>query len=570
MRRLILAAALAAVFGIPAGAQAAPGDLDPSFGAGGVITTQAGRDDYGRDVVVDAAGRTVVVGHSETFTVDQSSIAITRYTKAGMPDTSFGGDGLVLLNLGPALNLGPQTIDFGQAVAVDTNGRIVIVGASCPSLSECFDVLGIRLTASGQLDPSFGGGDGIAPFADAVSDVIIDPSGRIIVTGSHDGDLAVFRLTPDGALDPSFSGDGIATANFPDYDYSYGYSLALDSQGRIIVGGEAAGEDEADFAVARFLGDGTLEPSFSGDGRVATDLDSLGNLDYPRAMAIDANDRIYLVGTSFPSSPGDPWRSALARYTATGLVDATFGGDGTVFGEAFSSGNAIAIDANDRPLVAISEEGDDVLLRYQPDAALDSTFGGGDGRASVPGGIWETLTIDPWRRAVLAGSQWNGSDSDLATARFISGEPLPPSHTLTVSISGSGSVTGPGIECPGDCAATYASSAPITLLASPSPGSTFAGWSGACLSDAEACEITMTEAKDVTATFEPMSEAEKPSPISPPTSSTPPPVAIVTASAPTSSGPTKRRRCRKGFVKRKVRGKARCVKKRKTGRRPSS
>jgi uncharacterized delta-60 repeat protein len=564
MRRLILAAVLAAALGIPSGAQAAPGDLDPSFGAGGVITTQAGRDDYGRDVVVDAAGRTVVLGHSETFTVDQSSIAISRYTKAGMPDATFGGDGLVVLNLGS------QTLDFGKAVAVDPNGRIVIVGASCPSTSECFDVLGIRLTANGQLDPTFGGGDGIAPLADAVSDVIIDPSGRIVVTGSHDGDLAVFRLTPDGVLDPSFASDGIATAEFAAYSYSYAYGLALDSLGRIVVGGEAAGENEADFAVARFLGDGTLDPSFSGDGRVATDLDSLGNPDYPRAMAIDANDRVYLVGTSFPSSPGDPWRSAFVRYTATGSVDATFDGDGIVFGDAFSSGNAIAIDANDRPLVAISEDGDDVLLRHQSNAALDSTFGGGDGRASVPSGIWESLTIDPWRRAVLAGSQWNGSDSDLATARFISGEPLPPSHTLTVSVGGSGSVTGPGIECPGDCGETYASGTPITLLAGPGSGSAFAGWSDACLSDSEACEVTMTEAKHVTATFEPMSEAEEPSPISPPTSSTPPPVAIGTAPAPSSSDPSKRRKCRKGFVKRKVRGKARCVKKRKARRRRSS
>jgi uncharacterized delta-60 repeat protein len=551
MRRLILAAALAAVVGIPAGAQAAPGDLDPSFGAGGVITTEVGRDDYGRDVVVDAAGRTIVLGHSETFTVDQSSIAIARYTKAGMPDASFGGDGLVVLNLGS------QTLDFGKAVAVDTNGRIVIVGASCPSTSECFDVLGVRLTANGQLDSTFGGGDGIASLADAVSDVIIDPSGRIVVTGSHDGDLAVFRLTPDGVLDPSFAGDGIATAEFAAYSYSYAYGLALDSQGRIVVGGEAAGENEADFAIARFLGDGTLDPSFSGDGRVATDLDSLGNLDYPRTAAVDASDRVYLVGTSFPSSPGDPWRSALVRYTATGSVDATFDGDGIVFGDAFSSGNTVAIDANDRPLVAISEDGDDALLRYQPNAALDATFGGGDGRASVPSGIWESLTIDPWRRAVLAGSQWTESDSDLATARFISGEPLPPSHTLTVSVGGSGSVTGPGIECPGDCTETYASGAPITLLARPGPGSTLAGWSGAC-SGIASCDATLGADAAVMATFT-AQPSTSPS-TTPGDSAGSPPSSGAAAPAPASSSPPKRRKCRKGFVKRRVRGKARCVK----------
>jgi uncharacterized delta-60 repeat protein len=565
--RLLAAGAglLLGLCGVPA-AFAAPGDLDPSFGFGGVVTTDVGRDDYGGDVAVDAAGRTVVVGSSETFTVDQSSMAVARYTKSGMPDTSFGGDGLV------TLNLGPQTIDFGQAVAVDANGRILIVGASCPSTSECFDVLGIRLTSSGQLDPSFGGGDGIAPMADAVSDVIIDPSGRIVVTGSHDGDLAVFRLTPDGALDPGFGGDGIATADFAGYSYSYGYGLALDSQGRLVVGGEAAGESEADFAVARFSSGGALDPSFGGDGRVATDLDSLGRLDYLRGMVVDSADRVYAVGTSFPSSPGDPWHPALVRYVASGSVDATFGAGGVVFGEAHASAHAVAIDRNERPLVAISENDGGVLRRYLSDGAPDAAFGGGDGSAAMPIGIQESLTVDPWRRIVVAGSDWNGSDSDFATARFTSGEPLPPSRMLTVSVGGAGHVTGPGIACPSDCSETYASGAPIALLATPSPGFSFAGWSGSC-SGTGACDLALSADAAVTATFaaQPGSSPSGSAAAPPPSAATPPPS---TAAPPGPAKPPVPRKCRKGLKKRKVRGRTKCVKARpvahrRRGRRPA-
>jgi len=78
----------------------------------------------------------------------------------------------------------------------------------------------------------------------------------------------------------------------------------------------------------------------------------------------------------------------------------------------------------------------------------------------------------------------------------------PPSYTLNVSKSGSGSgtVTGPGINCGTDCSESYTAGTNVTLTATPASGSYFAGWSGDC-SGTGSCTLTMNSNKSVTATF---------------------------------------------------------------------
>ncbi len=72
--------------------------------------------------------------------------------------------------------------------------------------------------------------------------------------------------------------------------------------------------------------------------------------------------------------------------------------------------------------------------------------------------------------------------------------------TVAVAGTGSGSVTGTGISCPGDCAETVPHNTVIALTATSNMGSTFTGWSGAC-SGTGACNVTMNFLKAVTATF---------------------------------------------------------------------
>src|SRR5438045_1739116 len=75
--------------------------------------------------------------------------------------------------------------------------------------------------------------------------------------------------------------------------------------------------------------------------------------------------------------------------------------------------------------------------------------------------------------------------------------------TLTVATAGSGAgtVTGPGIDCPGDCSQVYANARNVTLRANAAAGSKFTGWAGAC-TDGGRCSLTMDADKSVTASFE--------------------------------------------------------------------
>ena len=534
---------------------ASTGDLDTTFGTGGIVASDfgIGRDEYGIDVAVDAAGRTVVIGDSQTASVDESGMAIARYTPSGQPDLSFGGgDGTL------ALNFGPQTLDFANGGTVDPNGRIIIVGSTCSDAeyTECFGIAVARLTNSDQLDPTFGGGDGMVAVQlgeeSRANHVAVDPNGRIIVVGATDDDLMALRFTPSGTLDPSFSGDGIATVNFG--GISYGNNIGVDSAGRIDVAGTVEHAGEVDFAAARLLDNGTLDPSFSGDGRVTTDIDALEELDFQGGMAVDASDRIVVSGQVVPPSFSGPNHLALVRYTSSGKLDPTFGDEGVVLGGDESSAGPVAIDATERPVVIGHIPGHDGdLLRFQTDGALDLSFGGGDGVAQeLPSGVGpEAVAIDPSRRIVVGGHSWNGSDSDFAAARFLSGEPAPPLQTLSVSVggSGSGSVTAPGVSCPGDCFASYAQNAVVELVPSPVAGSSFAGWSGGCTGVGE-CRVTLATDTAITAAFTAQPNAD------PGGSAPSPPVGAVG----TSFAKPKTMRCRKGFKKRKVRGKQRCVK----------
>jgi hypothetical protein len=79
----------------------------------------------------------------------------------------------------------------------------------------------------------------------------------------------------------------------------------------------------------------------------------------------------------------------------------------------------------------------------------------------------------------------------------------PPTYTLTVATAGSGSgtVSGGGISCPGTCSASEPGGQAVTLTATPASGSTFAGWSGGACSGASTCAVTLSSATAVTATF---------------------------------------------------------------------
>jgi uncharacterized delta-60 repeat protein len=185
--------------------------------------------------------------------------------------------------------------------------------------------------------------------------------GPLLVTA-----LLVLAATPSvaatGDLDPTFGGDGVSVAKFR--DGGSGLAVALDPEGRLVV----AGRGGSRFALARFLPNGELDPTFGGDGKV-----KIAGRTSLIDIAILPDGRIVGVGVG-----NDGWN--VCRITSAGVLDQSFG-TGGIAELAYDAGysNAVAIDASGRILVAGSYSSDAAVARYLPGGTLDPSFDG-DGR----------------------------------------------------------------------------------------------------------------------------------------------------------------------------------------------
>jgi uncharacterized delta-60 repeat protein len=373
----VMAAALLVGGGIASGSALAPGDLDPSFGRDGWETTGFGSGSaQAHAIAVQGDGKLVVAGFQQSG--DRYDFAIVRYTSSGRLDRTFGGDGKVLTDFGSAN-------DIATGIAVQADGKIVVGGYTIDEGGD-FDFALARYQGSGRLDRSFGsqglvttdlGGD------EVVHAIALQDDGRILVAGDagtangDDFDFAVMRYTGTGQPDSTF-GDGgsIVTAFGPDHDVAQ--AVAVQEDGKVVLVGYADTGAGFDFALARYRPGGALDQGFGIGGRVTTDFPS--GSDRAWALAIQEDGRIVLGGESFPGEDSD---FALARYLSSGDLDLTFGGDGTVtssVGDADDRAFGVTIQADG----AVVTVGDSVLhgnhrfalMRHTASGDLDLTFGG--------------------------------------------------------------------------------------------------------------------------------------------------------------------------------------------------
>jgi len=320
---------------------------------------------------------------------------------AGALDGTFGGDGRITTDFG-------SSNDGAASVVTDSHGRIVAAGYSVDN-NHANGVIA-RYMPKGSLDSSFSGDGKVkVPIASGLVKAIVDSHDRVLVAGTvtnpeQHSDFAVARYRPDGTLDPSFSGDGIATIDIGGFDMAQ--ELAIDSQGRIVVGG-IRGQYKYSLAVARFNPNGTVDRSFSGDGKVVSDF-VFGS--WWTSVAVDSHDRI--IGA------GDAWTNGhicfgVVRYRANGTFDSTFGNVATCFNGG-GDADDVTVDPRDRVLAAGEGFASDVpyrvfaVARYRTDGSLDPNFGG-DGRVTTDvggtsqGATVRGLAIDPRGRIVAAG-----------------------------------------------------------------------------------------------------------------------------------------------------------------------
>jgi uncharacterized delta-60 repeat protein len=296
----------------------AAGPLDLSFSVDGKLTTDftAGYD-AAFDGALDADGNIVAVGRAGG---SGGRFAVARYLPDGTPDPAFSTDGKATANF-------TTGDDYAFGVAIQPDGKILAVGRAGGS-GGVFAVA--RFMPNGMLDPGFStDGKATTNFTtgdDRADAVAVQADERIVVVGSADyfgsnGRFALVRYKSDGTLDTGFSGDGKRTADFtPGFDGGFGIAVQADQ--RIVAVGQAG----LTLGLARFTTAGTLDLTFSTDGKATTNFTR--GADYADDVVIQGDEKIVVAGAA--NFFGPDAKFALARYDVNGALDPGFSGDGKV------------------------------------------------------------------------------------------------------------------------------------------------------------------------------------------------------------------------------------------------
>ena len=419
----------------PTDALGAEGDPDPSFSGDGTLVQSfgAGHISGAEDVAVDALGNIVAVG-VDWSAATQENIALARYDPNGQLDPGFSGDGLQITDV-----LGD---DRAQAVAIDSQGRIVIAGVQngdFDNLPNAGDLLVARYLPNGTLDGAFGGGDGVATANftnqfEAANAVTIDSQGRIVAAGTGvimgDRAFVAARFTPAGLPDNSFSVDGkqfIQFGAFNDIDVAHG--VVTDSQNRVVLVGASFDESNINwnFAVARLTQGGELDPGFGAGGKVEAIFNDPVENDYARDVVIDS------AGNLIVATERQPQQAAVGLAKLDGVNGALvsgFGNGGIAVSNVSAGSNGVGLDASGRILVGAGYTAGLperlFAVRFAPGGFPDSSFGGdGAGEAVIGSPFFNGgMAVDNADRPIVSGGFDNTVDPPVGTfalARFQAG-----------------------------------------------------------------------------------------------------------------------------------------------------
>jgi uncharacterized delta-60 repeat protein len=331
---------------------------------------------------------------------------------------------------------GKKQVNFGgadqpHAVLVQPNGRIVVAGGGAAAHSFCV----VRLRSNGAFDTTFGsgglktidfGGDEEAAWGAA-----LQSDGKIVLAGDSNFKVAVARLNPNGSLDTTFSGDGRKVFSWG--ALSRAMAPIVLPNGKIVLAG-FSGPEGGNVQVARLNANGALDKTFGNDGKVAIDF---GGDDFGLAAARQANGRILVAGQTRPTFGGQS-TAILVRLRTTGVLDPDFDGDGQKLLPGMDAARAVLVQPDRKIVVAGYPPDNSVMLvmRLNPNGTPDTTFDG-DGTAAIDVGpgtdeFANAAALQGDGKIVLAGYVQGGL---FAVAR------LNPNGSPDTTFSGDGKAT---------------------------------------------------------------------------------------------------------------------------------
>lgn len=402
------------VEGLPRGATAMALRVEAGSNSG-TLTLQAAADaphSLPTDVVVKGkGGGATSVALPLTFTLRGA---------AGDVDTSFGA--------ARPLAPGGITDDYVRGVAVQADGKVVVAGFGVFSAATGTDFMLVRHLRDGGLDTRFGKGGKVSTAfgnggrSDEAQAVAVQPDGKILVAGSSDQgatgyDFALARYLPDGSLDAGFGREGRVTTSFGN-GADKAYALLLQPDGRIVLAGDShQGANGSDFALARYNGDGSLDASFGNGGKVLTAIGSDSSRETAYALALQT-----FGGVSRIVAVGGEGDFIAAAYRTDGTLDRGFGKAGIVrgvFGSVTGAARGVVVTDDNELVLAGHRDHDFAAVRLLADGRLDPDFGtAGRAVVAVSASNWDEATalvrqVDG--RLLLGGWVYTGNSSSADT-----------------------------------------------------------------------------------------------------------------------------------------------------------
>jgi uncharacterized delta-60 repeat protein len=433
-RKLLLVIIVAATVGLSGvlQAQAADGDLDPTFGNGGkVITDFNNTEDQLYRIAIQPDGKIVAIGSTRTSS-ESSKYALARYNPDGTLDATFGTGGKVKTVIA-------NVLESATGLFILPNGKIMIAGSIAQPATTDTSFALLRYNSNGSLDTTFGNGGivktNIGTYIDGIGRIALQSDGKIVAVGftatftgssnQRKSDIVLARYNPDGSLDPTFGNGGIVISTIDPDLADDALALLIQPDGKVVL----AGADREDFLVARYNTNGTLDTTFGTNGFTRTDIDNQ-SVDLAAGAILQPDGKIILAGSAQQACCTLQTAFAMARYTSNGFLDLTFGTLGKV---VFGSGEltSVVLQQSGKIIVLGNSGANFSLSRFNANGSLDSTFGNAGSVSTNFGGdniVSENLTLQADGKLVASGFSEKPffQNSDFALARYLVGTSSAP------------------------------------------------------------------------------------------------------------------------------------------------
>ena len=434
-------AALACLFAFAGVAVAAPADLDATFGSGGIVRQSLNptKNDFLLGMALQPDGKIVVAGY--TYVGANATFAVERFLPGGIPDPTFGTNGLVTPYYGASDN-------FCYTVALQPHGKIVVAGRL--ATGNAWRVS--RFTEDGAIDTTWNGTGTLTRQPNSLpgepSSILIQNStGRVIVGGYVKGsndDFAIMAFDSNGANAPGFGTLNSTVVTPIGSGDDQIMRLLFQQNGKIVALGTAYGLPNEQVALARYSAGGVLDPAF-GVGGKALSVFPVAVTAY--AGDLQSNGDIVTAGGIGAGGLGT---YAFTRWRADGVLDPAFGTGGLVSLPVVGGGYAVAatVQPGDKIVAAgivnnSGTQGDFGVARLAADGTPDLGFGAsGVATTSVVDGfdLANAVVVQPDGKIVAAGSSEAPTglpgDNDFALVRYQGVDPaalaVVPVARLTV------------------------------------------------------------------------------------------------------------------------------------------